>query len=181
MPLDLHAVGADAREHAFLDDDFAFGPLEQAAAAVGVFAFSVLTDDEEIDVARLAVRQRGRHARHQANRSQIDVLIKFATEFEQRTPQRFVIRHRGGPTDRTEEYRFVLADLRLPVVRHHLAVRGVVVAAPVEMIPLEINAEARRNGIQHFQAFRHDLFANPVSWNYRNLVFLSHHVSLVFL
>ncbi|MNR20306.1 hypothetical protein D3C85_1371400 [compost metagenome] len=74
----------------------------------------------------------------------------------------------------------MLADLRLPVVRHHLAVLGVIVAAPVEMIPLELDAEARRHGIQHLQTFRHDFLANPVSRKHRNLVFLSHHFFLWF-
>jgi hypothetical protein len=172
-----HALGADACENAFLDDHFAVGSLEQPAAAVGILAFGVLAHDEEIDLARLAAGQRRRHARHEPHGAQIDVLIEFAAEFEQRAPQRLVVRDCRGPADRAEENRFMLADLCFPVVRHHLAVLGVVVAAPVEMVPLEFDAKACRHRIQHLQAFRYDLFADAVSRKHCNLVFLSHRFS----
>lgn len=174
------AVGADAGEDAFLDDHFALGAREQAAAAIGVLALGVLAHDEEIDLAGLAVLQRRRHAGHQAHRAQIDVLVEFAAELEQGSPQGLMVGHRGGPADRAEENGFVLADLRLPVVRHHLAVLGVVVAAPIEMVPLEADAEALRDGIEHFQAFRDDLLPDPVPRDYCNFMFLCHRVVLCF-
>src|SRR5690606_18533840 len=48
-----HTIRAGAGEYAFLDHDFALRAFKQNAAAVGVFAFGVLADDEEIDIARL--------------------------------------------------------------------------------------------------------------------------------
>ena len=77
------AVGAVAGEDRFLDHDLALGAGEQAAAQVGVFAFGVLAHDEEIDVARALAGQRARHAFKQSDRTQVDVLVELASEFQQ--------------------------------------------------------------------------------------------------
>ena len=114
-----HAVDADAGQDGLLHDDFAVGAGKGAAADRRIFALGVLAHDPEIDVARLAVGERRRHARHQPHRTQVDVLIELAAEQDQRSPQRDVIRHLRRPADRAEEDRVVLADLLLPVLRHH--------------------------------------------------------------
>jgi hypothetical protein len=115
------------RHHGLLGDEFAVGIREHAAADGGIFAFGVFAHHPEIDVAGLAVGQRRRHARHQPHRAQVDVLVELAPELDQRAPQRNVIGNFGGPADRAEIDRVVLADLRLPVLRHHLAVLFVIV------------------------------------------------------
>jgi hypothetical protein len=116
------AVGAVAREDGFLQHDLALGAFEHAPADRRVFALGVLAHHVEVDVARLLAGQRAGHARHQAHRAQVDVLVELAAELEQRTPQRDVVRHRVRPADGAEIDRLEAVELRLPVVRHHLAV-----------------------------------------------------------
>ncbi|KCB33435.1 hypothetical protein L541_1548 [Bordetella hinzii CA90 BAL1384] len=170
-----HPVGAHPREDAFLYHHLALGAREQAAAAVGILAFGVFADDVEIDLAGLAVGQWRGHARHQAHRTQVDVLIEIAAETEQRTPQRLMVGHGGRPADGAEENGLVPADLLCPVIRHHLAVPGVIVAAPVKMIPLEADAKARGGRVQHAQPFRHHFLANTVAGNHGDSMCLSSH------
>src|SRR3546814_14992186 len=53
--------------------------------------------------------------------------------------------------------------LRLPVVGHHLAVFGVVVArGEVELVESEVQPVAARRGFEHAEAFGHDFLADPV-------------------
>ena len=115
-----HAVDADAAHHRFLHDDLALGAGEHLAADRRIFALGVLAHHPEVDVAGLAVRERRRHAGHQPHRAQIDVLVELAAEQDERAPQRDVVGHLRRPADRAEKDRVVLADLLLPVVRHHL-------------------------------------------------------------
>ena len=64
-----HAIGADARENRFLQDDFAISAFEHLAADRGVLALGVFAYDEEVDVAGLAVGQRTRYAVKKADRA----------------------------------------------------------------------------------------------------------------
>ena len=161
-----HAVDADAGENRFLHDDLALGAGKRPPADRRILAFGVLAHDPEVDVAGLAVRQRRRHARHQPDRAQVDVLVELATEQDQRAPQRDVIRDLRRPADRAEEDRVVLADLLLPVLRHHALVLGVVVVGgEVEPVLPHLEAELLRDRLERAHAFRHDLLADAVARN----------------
>jgi hypothetical protein len=46
----------------------------------------------------------------------------------------------------------------------------VVPAGKIEMVKLQIDAELASRSVHHAQAFRHDFFANAVSWNHGNAV-----------
>ena len=107
------------RHHRLLHDHLALGAGEHAAADRRIFALGVLAHHPEVDVAGLAVGERRRHAGHQPHRAQIDVLVELAAEQDERAPQRDVVGDFRRPADRAEEDRVVLADLVLPVVRHH--------------------------------------------------------------
>ena len=120
-------IDADAAHHGLLGDEFAVGIREHPTAYGRVLAFGVFAHHPEIDVAGLAVGERRRHARHQPHRSEVDVLIEFPAELDQRSPQRNVIGNFRRPADRAEIDRVVLADLFLPVLRHHLAMLFVIV------------------------------------------------------
>ena len=169
------AVGAVARVDRFLDDDFAVGAFVHHAAERCVFALGVLAHHVVVDVARLATCQRAGHAFKQAYGAQVDVLIELAAELEQRTPQRNVVRHGGGPAHSAEEDGVHARQLRLPVVGHHLAVLGVIVAAgPFKGVQLQIQAKALGGGHGGAQAFGHDFFANAVSGKHGDLVGLGH-------
>ncbi|MNR33320.1 hypothetical protein D3C85_1509850 [compost metagenome] len=64
------------------------------------------------------------------------------------------------------------------VVRHHHAVFAEVVAAPVEILELELEAAAGRSqGFEHLLAGRHDFLADAVAGNGCDLVRLHGFVS----
>src|SRR5262249_6878765 len=72
--------------------------------------------------------------------------------------------------DRTEQDRVHATELRLPIVRHHLAVGQVVVAAgPVDVGELQLDAEAPGRGAEHAQTLGHHLPADTIAWNHGNL------------
>jgi len=134
-----------AGQDGLLHHDFAVGAGKRPPADRRIFAFGVLAHDPEIDVAGLPIRERRRHARHQPDGTQIDVLVELAAEQNERAPQRDVVRHLGGPADRAEEDRVVLADLVLPVLRHHALMLFVVVAGrEVEVVQAQFEAEFLR-------------------------------------
>src|SRR3546814_5773366 len=68
------------------------------------------------------------------------------------------------PADGAEIDGVVAADLRLPVVRHHLPVRRVVVARrELEHVETKVEVEAPRRRLEDAQALRHDLLADAVA------------------
>jgi hypothetical protein len=171
-----NAIDADAGHHRLLRHELTVGVREHAAADGGIFAFGVLAHHPEINVAGLAVGQRRRHARHQPHRAQIHILIELAAELDQRAPERDVIRNLGRPADRAEVDGIVLADLILPIVRHHLAVLLVIVPGrEVEMIEMKGHAVLLRRGLQNAQTFGHHFLADAVAGNDRDpVLFLAH-------
>src|SRR6185369_11657060 len=82
-------------------------PTEEYSPSV----FSRTTQKSMSPGLRLASR---RHARHQPHGPQVDVLVELAPEFDQRAPQRDVVRDFRRPADGGEIDRIVLADLVLP-------------------------------------------------------------------
>ena len=79
-----NTIATDTRENRFLQNDFAVSAFEHFSTDSRVLAFGVFTYNEKIDIACFAVSKRARHAVKQADWTQVDVLIKFATEFEER-------------------------------------------------------------------------------------------------
>jgi hypothetical protein len=146
-------------------------PCVHHAAQVGVFALGVLAHHQEVDVAGLLAGQRAGHALEQAHRAQVDVLVELAPELQQAAPQRDVVGHAGRPADGAEQQRVHALQLRLPVVRHHLAGPGVPVAAgPGDGRQLQRDAEALLHGLQHAQGLGHDLLADAVARDDGNAV-----------
>ena len=101
------AIDPGAREDRLLHDEFALGAREHPAADGRVFALGVLADDEEVDLAGLAIGERARDAGHQADRAQVDVLVELAAELDQGAPERDVIGHLRRPADGAVEDRVV--------------------------------------------------------------------------
>ena len=58
-------------------------PLVKKSAVAAVQAFSVLADDDHVDIAALHVGQRRGHAGKQARRAEVDVLIQLEAHPEQ--------------------------------------------------------------------------------------------------
>ncbi len=157
------AVDPLAREHGFLEHDLALGPLEHPPADRRILALGVLADDDEIDVAGLAVRERARDPGHQPARPQVHVLVEAAAELDQRSPQRDVVRDDRRPAHRAVEDRVVRRQRLEPVLRHHPPVLRVVVAVPVELAPFDRDRELARRGLERAQSFGDDFLADAVA------------------
>ena len=86
-----------------------------------------------------------------------------------------MVRHFGGPADGAKVNRIVAADLVFPVVRQHLTVALKVVAAgKIEMVELQRESKTASSGIEHTDAFRHDLLAYAVTGDHGNAVGFVH-------
>src|SRR3546814_6617667 len=82
-----------------------------------------------------------------------------------------MVGHALGPADGAEEDRVMAADLRLPVVGHHLAMRQIIVArGEVERVEGEATAIFPFDRFQHAQAFRNDFLADPVARDHGDAV-----------
>ncbi|SBL37239.1 Uncharacterised protein [Klebsiella oxytoca] len=129
------AVNAAAGKHRLLNHHFMFGSRIHMAAKSGILPFGVFTNHVEIDIAGLFTRQRAGDAGEQAHRTQVDVLVEFAAELQQRAPEGDMIRDDIRPADRAEIDRIKAFQLRVPVLGHHSAVLGVIIAAgPLEVL-----------------------------------------------
>ena len=169
------AVGALAREHRLLQHHLALGAFEHDAAQRGVLALGVFTHHVVVDVAGLAAGQRAGHTVKQAHRAQVDVLVELTAELEQRSPERDMVGHGGGPADGAEQNGIKALQLGLPVVGHHLAVlRKVVAMGPVEMLHLERQVKSLGGSFQHADALGHDFLADAVACEYGDALFLAH-------
>src|SRR5438045_4498490 len=85
-----------------------------------------------------------------------------------------MIRYFRGPADRAEIDRIVLADLLLPVLRHHLAVLLVVLpAGEIAMIEMTADALLFRCPLKHPKSFRNYFLAAPIPRNAVDTVFLT--------
>jgi len=62
------------------------------------------------------------------------------------------------------------AELIFPVLRHHSFVLRVVIAVPIDVVPLQWNIIFCGDSIEYSKALRHSLFANTVNWDYSNPV-----------
>jgi hypothetical protein len=114
-------LAAQPGEHRLLQHELALGAAEHHAAHRAVLALGVLAHDQHVDVAGLAPGQRAGHAVEQPRRAQVDVLVELAAELQQAAPQRHMVGHGGRPAHGAEQDGVHAADLRLPVVGHHLA------------------------------------------------------------
>ena len=78
--------------------------------------------------------ERRRHALEQPHRTQVHILLEIAADRHQQRPQRLHVGHRR-PADRAEKDRVMAGDAVEPVLRHHPAEAGMIIAAPVETGP----------------------------------------------
>ncbi|MNT25902.1 hypothetical protein D3C72_1614470 [compost metagenome] len=164
-----------ARVDRFLDDDLAVGTFVHDAAERGVFALGVLAHHEVVDVTGLAAGQWAGHAFKQAHGAQVDVLVELAAELEQRAPQRDVVGHGGRPAHGAEQDGIEALQLGFPVVGHHLAVLGKVIAMrPVEVLHLQRQVKASGSSFQHADPFGHHFLADAVASQYGDALFLAH-------
>jgi len=122
-------VHAAAGKDRLLNHHFMLGAFIGAPAEGGIFAFGIFAHHVKIDIAGLFTRQRAGDAGEQTHRTQVDVLVKLTAELQQRPPQRNVVGNGIRPADGAEVDGIEALQLLAPVVRHHLAVMGIIFAA----------------------------------------------------
>ena len=160
-----HAVDADARHHGLLHHELALGAGEHARRR---------SRNTRPRCSRARRRSRCRPACGPASGDgtpgisrtgrRLTYWSNSRRNWMQRAPQRDVVRHLRRPADGAEEDRVVRADLVLPVLRHHAAVLGVVVAGgEIELVLAQLEAELLGRGLEHAHALRHDLLADAVA------------------
>ena len=153
------------RKHRLLEHDLALGALVHPPADRRIFAFGVLADDDEIDVAGRAVGERRGNARHQPAGPQVDVLVEAAAKRDERAPQRDVIGHGRRPADRAEEDRVQRPELRRTSPRASCARASRSNRSSSRSAPLEADAEPAARGLEHAHAFGHHFLADAIAGN----------------
>ena len=157
-------VHAAAGKDRLLNHHFMLGAFIGAAAKGGIFAFGIFAHHVKINIAGLFTRQRAGDAGEQAHRAQVDVLIELAAELQQRPPQRNVVGNGIRPADGAEVDSIEALQLLAPVVRHHLAIMGVIFAAcPLHLLEAQRQIPTLCGGLQHANPFRQNFFANSVT------------------
>ena len=76
-----------------LGRDFVGGSLLHPAAGSDVHVFGIFTDNDEIEVLRLFVGQRGFHTGKEFHRAEVDILVKAVADTQEQPPQGNVVRH----------------------------------------------------------------------------------------
>jgi hypothetical protein len=167
------AFDADAREHRFLNGDLLRSASIEPASDLGVLALIVLPDDEEVDRPRDVFTKGAGHAWKERDGAQIDVLLERATDGDEKTPERDVVRNLRR-TDGTEEDLIEVAQLIEAVRRHHAPVLRVVRARPVELGPLDPETEERSGPVQDRCCRGDDFPADAIAGNSGDAVIASH-------
>src|SRR5687768_12727157 len=147
-----------------------------AAAGARILAFGVLAHDHPVDVLRVVHRRS--NAGQQAGRAHVGVLVEALADRQAQAPQRQMVGHLGR-ADRAEEDGVELLQLLEPARRNVGAGFLETLRAPVE-IP-ELDAEVAGQLLQHFDAGRNDLVADPVAGDRRDAVGLQAAILLWFL
>jgi hypothetical protein len=83
MPMVPVQTGPRSERMSLLQHGFAPGALEDSPAHAGVFAFGVLAHDVAVDVTGLTSGERTPHARHEFDRTHVDVLVEGAAKLQQ--------------------------------------------------------------------------------------------------
>src|SRR4029453_965401 len=77
-----------------------------------------------------------------------------------------MVGNRGRPAGGAKVYGVVFAEPVERILRHHAAVPGIGVAAPVELVELPLNIEFAAYCLERAQTFRHHFLADAISGNY---------------
>src|SRR6185503_15314800 len=141
----------------------------RAPAAARVLAFGILPDDDPVNL--LAVPERARDTRQHARRAHVGVLVEALADRQPQAPERNVVGH-VGRADRTEENRVESLELLEPSIRDVVTVAQVVIAAPLEMLDVQLEAAVSRGEhLQRLQPGRDHFDADAVTGYGCNPVF----------
>src|SRR5437879_9006748 len=89
------AVAGPSRKNIFLDDHFKLSAAIEPSAHFRVLSFTVLANDDEVDVSRLPATERTVDPFQQPCRATVYVLFESPPDRNQQAPQGDVVRHAG--------------------------------------------------------------------------------------
>ncbi len=162
-----HPVAAAPGEHRLLHRQLVGGVAVEPAADLRVLAFVVLAHDQHVDVRRARGRRAASARPEQPHRPQVHVLVELAADRDQEPPERDVVGH-AGESHRAQVDRVEAAELLEPVLRHHAPGPRVDLAAPVELLPRELYAEAAPGRLEHPDPLGQDFLADTIAGNDRD-------------
>ena len=132
------------------------------AADLSILALGILADDDHVDVAAFAVRQRRSDSFIEDGGTDIGVLVESAPDGQQQSVERDVIGDigvaHGAQVDgvgRAQQFQRVL--------RHHPAVREIVFRAPVEILEAAGEVVLSPGAVEDPLAFRNHFLADTVA------------------
>ncbi len=171
---ELERVAQDAVDTLTGKNTFLYRHLELSVAVkpsadLRVFPFVIFAHHIEINVVFATPAQRRSDSLEQPYGTQVDVLVHFPTNRYQQAPQRHMVWY-PRKSDCAEKDRVVLFELFYPVLRHHAPGFGIGLTAPVEALPFETDLKASACFLQCPHALGHNLFANAIPWDSRDLV-----------
>jgi hypothetical protein len=86
----------------------------------------------------------------------------------------------AGISHRAQVNRVEAAELIEPILRHHPASFEIVLATPIEVVPVKSYVIPASGGFENTQTFGHDFMPNAVPLNDCDLV-TTHHASLLYV
>jgi hypothetical protein len=168
-----HTLDSFAGEHARGNRHAAVEVFVDEPADLDKFAFGVLTDDHEVNVAGRLVSQRTFDPVQQARRPIVHVLVEALAHLEGEQPggQRVVdVGQPHGP----EVDRFKILENVQTVVRKERPGLLVVARSIGEFFRRNPEPESLRRRIQHADARRDDFVADPITRNHGDSVLTCH-------
>ena len=157
-----HALDAAAGEDGGLDGDFFGLVVIEETADLGVLAFGIFADDDQIDLFVLPQRERRGDAFVELRGADVGVLVEGAADGEQQTVQRDVVRD-FGVADGAEQDGFGPAEIVEETFRRHAAVGEVIIRAPVIVGVIEREAVFGLQGGEDAFGFWEDFLADAIA------------------
>ena len=157
-------IHSSPRNDSFLNDHLIVRTFVNAPADVRILAFIVFAHNHEINVSGLPALEWSFDPFKEPYWPKIHVLTKSAANGDEQTPQGNVVGNIRTP-DSAEKDGVERAQLLETVGRHHSPSPEVLFAAPVELVPMEVESEAAPGSIQGANAFRHYFLPDSISCN----------------
>ena len=156
------AFDPGAGENGCLDRHLVRRADMHAPAGARIFAFGVLADAENVEVA---APQRTLDALEKAVRADVGVLREALADRQQQSVQRHRVRNRLGPTHRAEQNGVEATQCLDAVGRHHRAMRLAIGAGPREALALQRKSRDAGGLVQNLPGDPRDVDADAVAGN----------------
>ncbi len=161
------AFAAATGEDRCLDGDFVGLVVIEEAADLRVLAFGVFADDDHVDIAGVAVGERGVDAVEEDGRADVGELIEAAADGEEQAVEGDVVGD-IDVADGAEEDGVVRGELFEGVGGHHGAVLEVIFGAPIKVGEVEVEGELLAGGAEDVEGGWDDFLADAVAGDDRD-------------